>query len=186
MTAFRGIETDPIRNFKFQVSFPSVRGGPSRAGFSRVSGLKEQTEVIEYREGTNAATPKKLPGQTTFDNIVLERGIGIDSEMIRWRRLITHPTAGSHLASEASIGANPDFQGVQGLEGGTNGNLVRRELEIALGDYYAERGDSGVWVWTATLAWPMSLEVGEFSGDGNEVALETVEFAHEGLIVEVP
>jgi len=173
MTGFRGIAVDPIRNFKFAVVFSGVNG-PARAGFSRVSGLKEQTEVVEYREGTDRGSPRKLFGQTTYDNLVCERGITQDSELWTWRKMVSNYNKGKDLAAEG------DAEGGTGPES----DLLRRNVEVQLGDYHAETGITAPWTWIANAAWPMSLEIGEFSGDGNDVVVETVEFAHEGLTSE--
>ena len=167
---FRGINKDPIRNFKFKVEFASVIGTTARAGFSRVSGLKETTEPVDYREGTDPARPRKLIGQTSYDNITCERGITTDVELANWRRLVKDPTAGANLGPESKGGQLSDF--------------VRRDIDISLGDYYEEAGEPA-WIWTAIAAWPTSYEPGEFAGDGNDVVIETVEFAHEGLDMEI-
>jgi len=172
MTGFRGIDKDPIRNFKFSVEFIGS-SGPARSGFSRVSGLKDQTEVVEYREGTDRASPRKLMGQTTYDNLVCERGITSNKELRDWRLLITNYNKGRDLAEEGDVG---------GPGGGSSGGRLRREVTVMLGDYHAETGPVGVpWAWVANAAWPISLEIGELAGDGNDVVVETVEFAHEGL-----
>jgi len=172
--AFRGIDVDPIRNFKFQVEFPSaILSGNARSGFSRVSGLKEQTEAVDYREGTDPARPRKLFGQTSFDNVILERGMSADLEFIIWRRKITNVgSKGQNLGAEGDATVGDD--------------LLRRDVTIQLGDYHAEGGSTGAWEWTLLEAWPLSLEVGEFSGDGNDVVLETVELVHEGMNILGP
>ncbi|WP_425100727.1 phage tail protein [Tropicibacter sp. S64] len=38
-------------------------------------------------------------------------------------------------------------------------------------------------VWTLTNAWPTKISGTDLKSDGNEVAVETVEFAHEGLTI---
>ncbi len=50
-------------------------GANFRIGFSEVSGLSMETNVIEYREG-NSKTYNviKQPGRTVFGNIILKRG----------------------------------------------------------------------------------------------------------------
>lgn len=168
--AFRGIKVDPIRNFKFEVNFPSATGGTSRAGFSRVSGLKETTEPVDYREGTEPGRPRKLFGQVSFDNIILERGLTTDTEMISWRRLITDVVNNQGAFT-------PEGQAVVGND------FLRRNVDILLGDFHGEASVGAAWAWQAVESWPTSLEIGEFAGDGNDVILETVELVHEGLEV---
>lgn len=165
--ALRGQIDDPIRNFKFLVFIGDTPN--ARSGFSRVSGLKENTEVVEYREGSDAATPRKLFGQTTVENVTLERGLTNDPVMFTWRRLITATVSGAGKAG-----------GAEGLA--TVASAVRRSITIDLIEYHGRPS----WTWVLTDAWPMSLEIGEFAGDGNDVVAETAEFAHEGLEIFAP
>jgi phage tail-like protein len=189
--AFRGVKADPVRNFKFSVSFDMAPpgSGKSRAGFSSVSGLKESTEVVEYREGTEPSRMRKLFGQTSFDDVTLVRGLTTDREFISWRRAIVDVTIHSNVGGFA--GAAPPFgEGTSQAASLNNftgiGDFLRRDVEIRLWDYHNEGGDDGLWAWTLNDAWPNSLEIGEFSGDGNDVVLETVVLSHEGLEVRTP
>lgn len=162
---FRGVREDPFRNFKFRVTIG--RDFSSQTGFSRVSGLKEQTEVVEYREGTDAATPRKLFGQTTFDNVTFERGITNDRTLLDWRRMI------SDIGSGAGRGGTAE---------GNGQDDVRRSITVELIEYHARPS----WTWELLQCWPVSLEIGEFAGDGNDVVIETMEIAHEGMVVGTP
>jgi hypothetical protein len=57
---------DPYAGFNFLVE---INGIPA-AGFSECSGLATDTEVIEYREGSDPAnTVRKLPGITRYSPI---------------------------------------------------------------------------------------------------------------------
>jgi len=38
-------------------------------------------------------------------------------------------------------------------------------------------------VWTLTNAWPTKITGTDLKSDGNEVAIETIEIAHEGLVI---
>jgi phage tail-like protein len=61
-----------------------------------------------------------------------------------------------------------------------DGNLQRRTVLITLVD------DSGqpVLRWTLREAWPVKWELSELDAAKNEVAIETLELAHEGLELE--
>lgn len=163
---FRGLADDPLRNFKYRVTI-GAGGGAGRTGFSKVEGLGEATEVVEYREGTDAATPRKLFGQTTFDNVTFERGITNDSELITWRRQITDVTSG------AGRGAS---------EEGSGGTDVRRNIAVDVVEYHGRT----TWSFELVLAWPVTWKPGDLTGDGNEVWVESMEIAHEGLKVSPP
>jgi phage tail-like protein len=71
----------PLPKFHFQVEW-----GGTRIGFTEVSGLTTETEVIEYREGANPEYHKtKMPGMQKFGNITLKRGtFNSDNEYYAW------------------------------------------------------------------------------------------------------
>ncbi len=71
----------PIPKFHFQVQW-----GGTRIGFSEVTGLTLENEVIEYREGSSPEYNKiKMPGLHKFGNITLKRGIfASDNEYFNW------------------------------------------------------------------------------------------------------
>jgi phage tail-like protein len=39
-------------------------------------------------------------------------------------------------------------------------------------------------VWKVKNAWPVKLQSADLKSDANEVAIETLELAHEGLVIE--
>jgi phage tail-like protein len=71
----------PLPKFHFQVEW-----GGARIGFTEVSGLSTETEVIEYREGANPEYHKtKMPGMQKFGNITLKRGtFDSDNDYYAW------------------------------------------------------------------------------------------------------
>lgn len=74
---------DPYLAFCFKVTFSS---GPLKGVglFKSVSGLGDETETVDYREGGNNETTHKLVGATKFKNIVLKRGL-TGREFLEWR-----------------------------------------------------------------------------------------------------
>ncbi len=72
-----------LSGFAFQVEVPAL----GDAGFMKVSGLGEETEVVTYREGTDGVTMRKLAGLRTFPNVTLERGVTESMELVRWLQL---------------------------------------------------------------------------------------------------
>jgi len=71
---------DPYRNFKFHV----VWDQKIVAGISKVGALKRTTEVVTHREGNDLSTGRHSPGRTSFEAIVLERGVSFDPEFQAW------------------------------------------------------------------------------------------------------
>jgi phage tail-like protein len=76
--------TDPYGAFNFVVEID----GLTVAGFSEVSGLGSETEVIEYREGNERVTVRKLAGIHKFGNVVLKRGVTANRELWDWRKAV--------------------------------------------------------------------------------------------------
>lgn len=71
----------PLVKFHFQVDW-----GGTKIGFTEVSGLDVETEVIEYRAGSSPEYSKiKMPGMQKFSNITLKRGtFNNDNEFYNW------------------------------------------------------------------------------------------------------
>jgi phage tail-like protein len=140
----------PLPKFHFEVEW-----GGTRLGFTEVSGLDFETEVIEYREGNSRTYNKsKQPGLTKFSNVVLKRGVFLgDFEFFElWRKTIF-------------------FQ-----EGAAK---FRRDVAIRLLD----EEHKPIITWILSKAWPCKVEYAPLKADANEVLIETMELVHEGLTI---
>jgi phage tail-like protein len=73
---------DPYRNFSFLVEIDGI----TQAGFSDCTGFGASTDPIEYREGGENRTVRKLPGMTKYNNITLKWGITDSRELYDWYR----------------------------------------------------------------------------------------------------
>lgn len=63
--------------------------GLAIAGFSRCQLPATTSDVVEYREGADPSTPRKLPGLTNYGPLVLETGVTDHSvELFEWRDLV--------------------------------------------------------------------------------------------------
>ncbi|MTV50353.1 phage tail protein [Heliobacillus mobilis] len=71
---------DPYRNFRFRIEVEGIQ----QAGFSDVSGYNASIDVIEYREGNEVTTPRKLPGLSKYGNITLKWGVTDSMDMYNW------------------------------------------------------------------------------------------------------
>jgi len=77
-----GTRVDPYRNFSFLVEIDGI----TQAGFSDCSGFGASTDPIEYREGGETKTVRKLPGLTKYTNITLKWGLTDSRELYSWYR----------------------------------------------------------------------------------------------------
>jgi phage tail-like protein len=75
-----GVKVDPYRNFNFMVEIDGI----SQARFSECSGFGASNDPIEYREGGENRTVRKLPGMTKYPNIVLKWGLTDSDELYKW------------------------------------------------------------------------------------------------------
>lgn len=140
-----------MRNFKFKVSIPELG---AEMGFSAVNGITREVEVIEYREGGERTTTRKFPGQTSFGNVTLERGFTTDSDLIRWM----------DDSYDSREGANaPGFD-------------ERVRVIVAVLNPNGETQREFIF----QRCFVVSREIGDLDATGNEILIESLEFAHEG------
>ena len=144
----------PLPKFHFQVEW-----GGSKIGFTEISGLDVETEIIEYRQGASPEYFKtKQPGLTKFSNITMKRGtFQSDNEYFDWWK-------------ETKF-----FQ-----EGNSTGSKYRRDLTISL----LNENHEPIIVWKVKNALPTKVQTTDLKADGNEVAIESIELVHEGLVIQ--
>ncbi|WP_127534646.1 phage tail protein [Paenibacillus kobensis] len=75
-----GQRKDPYRNFRFRVEIDGLQ----QAGFTDVTGFDSTVDVVEYREGNEVTTVRKLSGLTKYGNISLKWGITDSTEIYNW------------------------------------------------------------------------------------------------------
>jgi len=139
-----GERIDPYGQFNFLIEVEGVTVG----GFSEVSGLTTDTNIIEYREGNEQfGTTRKLPGLMKYNNIVLKRGYTQDQKLWDWRKKVI------------------------------DGKTQRASGTITLMDEARQPALR----WNFREGWPSKWEGPALNGKTSEVAIETLEIAHEGL-----
>ena len=134
---------DPYRNFNFLVEIDGIRQG----GFSDCSGFGASTDPVEYREGGENTTSRKLAGQTKYTNITLKWGLTDSRELYDWYRNVI------------------------------NGKVDRKNGSIVLLDTTGQEKVR----WNFYNAWPTKWDGPDFSAKANDIAIETLELAHEGI-----
>jgi phage tail-like protein len=137
----------PSPNFHFRMEW-----GGKNVGFSEVSGLTQEVQMIEYRDGNSPDySTLKMPGMRKYTNIVAKRGIAkSDNDFWKWLNTIKLNT------------------------------VERRDLTISL----LNENHEPVMVWKAHNAFPVKLEGASLKATGNEVAVESIELAHEGCVIQ--
>lgn len=137
----------------------SVDIGGDVQAFAEVSGLNIENQAIEYRDGLDKTySVRKMPGIPKFGNLTLKRGIfAKNNAFYDWLNKIKLNKMGDNDAE-------------------------RLELTISL----LNENHEPVMTWKATRAFPVKIEGPSLKATGNEVAMESIEFAHEGLTIENP
>lgn len=137
----------PIPKFHFQADWGGVR-----IGFTEISGLDVETEVIEYRDGASPEYSKmKISGMQKFPNVTMKRAVfASDNEYFKWWNTVALNT------------------------------VERRSVTISL----LNEKHEPVVVWKVKNAWPAKISSTDLKADGNEIAIESIELAHDGLVIQ--
>ena len=186
----RSAATDPLRNFKFRVTIqPSGRLNevmPSVAslGFSVVSGLTVQNEMIAYREGGMNTHPHKMVGQSDYGPVTLTKGVFTGQEQLyKWQKFL-------HTWSQGQRAGGPE--GELSVSGS---NDYRCDVLVAVYDHptsagpYQYVGDSPdpTPAGEAKLAyklfncWPASFSMGDLNAGDSSILIQQIVLNHEGF-----
>lgn len=160
--------TDPLRNFKYRVTIhrPSIPG-MLELHFANVSGLSVNTPAIAYREGGNNTTARKMPGQSDFPPITLQRGIAVGTNAL-WNWYIEI------------------FHVVQGGGRGFSGNDFRSNMTIDVLDHPVSLGTTPTKArFQVFNAWPTQIQCSDLDAGGNALLMETMTLEHEGWVLDL-
>lgn len=137
----------PLPKFHFRVEWDDTE-----IGFTEVSGLEIETELIEYREGNNKEySTVKMPGLKSYSNLTLKRGVfKSENQFYDWFNSIKLNSVDRHNITIS---------------------LLNEEHEPVV-------------VWKIKNAWPVKIVSTDLKSDDNEVAIEELEIAHEGLTIQ--
>ncbi|WP_298312697.1 phage tail protein [uncultured Aquimarina sp.] len=74
----------PPVGFHFSVEFTGLSTGDKDHQFQSVSGLTVDIETEEITEGGENRFKHKIPVRTKYPNLVLKRGLLVDSQVVDW------------------------------------------------------------------------------------------------------
>ena len=104
---------DPFGSFNFVVEIEGI----TSAGFSECTGLDSESDVVEYREGSDDITVRKLPGLKKFSNVTLKRGVSTNTDLFGITDIRLDAAQNGTLAFTADMGdANADNGFLDGNE----------------------------------------------------------------------
>ena len=163
--------TDPLRAFKFHVIINSpliTATNPNThvaLGFMSVSGLGVQTDIISYRQGGYNVTTNKMPGQSDFGPIVLQKGVILgDANLIEW--------------------LNATFTVQQGTGNWDNSTDFRANVDILVLEHPVTTPTAAVKAaFRVYNAWPTQVSFNDFDAANNMFMVSQLTLAHEGWMV---
>jgi phage tail-like protein len=178
--------TDPIRNFRFLVTFsPQSTTGSTAVtqlsnitfGFTSVSGLATTTDSIPYREGGYNTTVHQIPGQTSFAPITLSRGMIIGTNQNwNWMKMLFQTVQSSTVRTtadnfrcdvEIQVLAHPIASGVVVPVGsGSQDDFVVQRFKVY-------------------NAWISSIAYSDLNAGDNAIFVEQISMVHEGFEMTV-
>ena len=177
--------TDPIRNFKFLVTFHSADGktwpgGFGTMGFVSLSGLSVSTESIAYREGGYNTNVHQIPGQSSFSPITLSKGVmlGQDGNAQWMKRLFSVLTPS---ASNGGVGA--DFRVTMDIQVLTHPNPYATsgsDVGSTVTNGYDQHTSLRFRVYNA---WISALAYSNLDAGANTLMVEEMSLVHEGFDV---
>jgi phage tail-like protein len=179
------LETDPLRNFRFLVTFSPLDSGDftssamtnltkATMGFVSVSGLSVTTDSIAYREGGYNTTVHQMPGQTSFSQLTLQRGVMLGNRQAwDWMRMLFATVQGG-----ADVSATDNF---------------RCEIDIQVLSHPVAKAAASSANSTNTAdehtamrfkvynAWITSLAYSDLNAGDNAIFVEQMTLVHEGF-----
>lgn len=149
-----GKRHDPLTIFCFKLRLDDVEGlGDAEAYFQSISGIKYESEVISYKEGDLNNSTHQLVGPTKWPNLVLKKGFtGGSFSLLKWRMEWMSDDPGTKLKR-------------------VSGSVIQ----------LGPRPDIKICEWRFTRGWPCIWEGPEYDATQSELAIESLEIAHEGL-----
>ena len=176
--AARALE-DPVGGYVFSLEI----NGVELAHFQDCSGIKSSTEIYEIKEGGVNHSTYKLPGQSTWDNLVLSYGVTSDSSMLALRELIlndNYDTASELKYNAVKLGGSLSNALSSMMKKGStssqpkrfNGSIVIRNNKFQEMVRYNFQD-----------AWVVSWEGPKMDSSNSALAISKIEIAHHGLAV---
>jgi len=143
-------DQERIHGYKylFRASARGIEGG-----FTKISGVSEEIEVVDKRDGVDPFRTRKIKGAQQGGQVTLERGLVKDRQsLFNWFRSVKEEDTPYWSNILVSVYAAPS---------------------VEAGNYVA--------FFTLFHAWPNRYEIGELNAKSSEIEVETLSVVHEGI-----
>jgi len=179
--------TDPVRNFKFLVTFSPTNGAPTTwkggfgtMGFVSLSGLSVNTEAIAYREGGYNTNMHQIPGQSSFTPISLSKGVMLNQNgnSLWMKRLFAIMTPSATTGIGSNFRCNLDIKVLShpNPAGWKGSDSTKPDATNAYEQHTSLR-------FKVYNAWITSLSYSDMDAGANSLMVESMQLVHEGFDV---
>lgn len=183
----RSAVTDPLRNFKFRVKIhPEGRlssltdnGKDFEVGFSVVSGISVQNEMIAYREGGMNTHPHKMIGQSDYGPVTFTRGVFPNQDSLYQWQTFLH-TWGQGGFEEGSVQGQNDYR--------CNISVSIYDHPVSAATYDSDPSTAeSVTDLTPKMGyrlyncWPASFAMGDLNAGDSSLLIQQLVVNHEGF-----
>src|ERR1035438_4756251 len=162
------LATDPLRNFKFQVTLYPSSGSPIGSasvvmGFMTVSGIATNIDVIPYREGGMNTTTQKMPGQADFNPVTFSHGVVLGQQRdLLWIQQL--------------------FTVMQGSGSTTATSNFRMQVEVAVLNHPNTSSAAQVGAeFMLYNAWPTTYALSDLDAGANQLFIAQMALAYAGF-----
>lgn len=180
------LATDPLRNFRFLVTFTPHDGTSpgTHIGFTSVSGLSITTESIPYREGGYNTSVHQIPGQSSFSPITLQRGVVLGTNQNwNWMKRL-YRVVNANSGDSNSQGGVADFRSdvqIRVLAHPMAGSATGFQDGSSLSENFASENDLVALRFKVYNAWPTALAFSDLNAGDNALLVEQMTLVHEGF-----
>lgn len=155
----------PARKYIFEVVCPALG---NLGSFSKISGIKEEIEVVEKRDGSQPFVPRKIVGQAKGGVLTLEKGVIANVTVLtRWFAALKGRDRGTNYHTSIAIAIGTPLGS---RSGGSEGSPGKATGTVILAREIVLRG-----------AWPSSYSLGDLDAKSSDVAVESLVIQFESL-----
>ena len=182
--------SDPIGNYRFLVYFypHQVASGRDNTywkpmgmmGFTSVSGLSYNVNVVSIREGGYNTTLHQVPTQVDFSALQLDRGVLLGTQQNwEWMKMLLRVVQGRSSRAKTLFRSDVQISVLQSPARYGGGGFNRQDgySEPAYNDNVALR-------FRLYNAWPSSVVYSDLNAGDNALLVEQLTVVHEGFEVE--
>lgn len=184
--------TDPLRNFKFRVNIQPIGGSGLenivgtgtdsgfKVGFSVVSGISVQNEMIAYREGGMNTHPHKMVGQSDYGPVTFTRGVFAQQDALwNWQQFL-HQWSGGGLSDNEQT--NNDYRcniSVAIYDHPTSDQEYNKTPNVTGGESIdPQKIKLGYHLYNC---WPSSYALGDLNAGDSSILIQQLVVHHEGF-----